>query len=145
MALVYVFATRAEPPIKIVPEHTPGTQSMRPFLKFTLYKKSDQTRVGYINANYSSSTHDAHIGTLKVSKEYQKQGYGKQLWNSMINELKQHDIQKVTWKAVPIDLPQSATSSESEKELETLVDWYEKRGGKVVERRQGAAYMMLKI
>ncbi|MFI5332534.1 MAG: GNAT family N-acetyltransferase [Candidatus Babeliales bacterium] len=146
LALAYVFATRAEPAIKIVPEHTSGTDTMCPFLKFALYKTADKMLIGSIYASYCISTQKAHIETLRISKQYQKQGYGEQLWNTMIHELKKHAVHTVTWRAVPIDLPPSLVyTPQCQKELNILVAWYEKRGGTVVTRYPAEVDMMLKI
>ena len=90
--------------------------------------------------------HTATIETLKVSAEHQKHGYGNQLWDAIITELKKQKIQIVTWKAVPIDLTSSSVGTkEYQEKLDTLVNWYTKRGGVITQKNSTEVDMKLCI
>lgn len=146
--LAYTYAQlTSQPAVKIVAEHTPGIEGKPDhYLLFTLYKTSDKTRIGSICAYYYPSTHAATIEFLSVSEEYQKCGYGKQLWNTMIDALEKQDVHRncITWKALPIGLaPSAINTQEYRKRLNTLVTWYIKRGGVIIKKNSTEAHMAL--
>lgn len=145
LGLVYLYAKQSEPAIKIVPEHTPG-ENGKPdhYLLFSLCKTEDSARIGSINATYNPVDHTAILQFIQVFKEYQQHGYGVQLWNTMIHELKKYSIRTLTWRVLPIGI-HDVTSKDYKKELETRVNWYAKRGGKIVKRYATHVDMMREI
>lgn len=126
-----------QPIVKMKPEHTDHS------LLFSLYTTTHNTWVGSISANYYPSTNVAVIESINVVKEYREHGYGIQLWNTMIDALKKYEIRTVTWKVVPHLHPSLIKTQEYYNELDRLIAWYKKRGGRIVKKDATQAHMQL--
>lgn len=144
-ALAYLYTQKSTPEITIIPEHTPHKKDKPDhYFLFTLYKPATKDRIGSISATYNRPKQTATVQFLHVAPDYQKQGYGLQLWNSMMNALKKEKIKTVTWKALPADiLPSSMNSKEYQQKLDGLIAWYQKRGGILIEKNSAEAYMKM--
>lgn len=71
------------------------------------------------------------MGSIGLFDDYQKLGLGTHLFNRMVSELKKLGMKKMTLNATPTGY--TPYSPDYQVRIDVLVQWYKRRGAKIVE------------